>query len=393
MKASSCDVIVVGGGITGAATAVHLAAAGVRAVTVVDAGAPGSGSTPADAGIVGISAERQARAGAAPMSAGVDNIHAEMHRYAIDYYSALSGVNDIGFRVTGTLWLARREAALREQRDLLRDHPLIPAAKELTAEEVHELWPLIRTDDVVGGMYDSNSAQIDAGRANRALVEAGRIAGIDFRWAAQVAQILHDGQKATGVMLTSGEVLRAPTIIVAVGAWTNALLEPLGRRIALVPQLATRITVPDLDVPADLPTLIVPELGDLWLREGAGGLSYGNAWGRSRWEPRPAPTRPDLGELASEMHTRVAGPLAELIPGLAERDWRWIQGVPCVTPDRRMYAGQIPGLEGVIATAGCNGNAVTYAPGIARALAGLVVGADVHDVLAPFALDRHTIEL
>ncbi|MGH3358221.1 MAG: NAD(P)/FAD-dependent oxidoreductase, partial [Nocardioidaceae bacterium] len=273
MSVTNCDVVVVGGGITGAATAAHLAAAGITSVTVLDAGPPGSGTTPAGNGTIGIwsagfFAEPRTSAGL-----GVGRVQAEMQRYAIDYYAELGDATDIGFRNNGTLWVSRFPTSLQEQFDRMLDHPLAPEAREVTPEDVRELWPTVREGQVAGGVYHPTGAQIDAGRATRALVDLGRRSGVEYQWAARVAQVLHDGNRTTGVMLTSGDVIRAGTIVVCVGAWTNALLEPLGRRLPLLPWLTSRVTVPDMDAPAVLPTILLPDLGGLWLREDAGGYT------------------------------------------------------------------------------------------------------------------------
>lgn len=388
MSATVCDVVVVGGGITGAATAAHLAAAGVDSVVVLDAGPPGSGTTPAGNGTIavwsaGFFSDPRSEAGLT-----VGRAQARMQRYAIDYYAELARTNDIGYRDNGTLWVSRFPTSLQEQYDRMLDHPLAPEARKVSADEVRELWPTLRPGSIAGGVYHPVGAQIDAGRATRALVDIGRRSGVEYRWAAEVAQILHDGNRATGVMLTSGDVVRAGTIVVCVGAWTNALLEPLGRRLPLLPWLTSRITVPGVHASSELPTLLLPDLGGLWLREDAGGYTYGNVWGSTRWEPRPAPTRPDLGELATDMHGRLAKPLDELVPGLAGRPWRWIQGIHCHTPDQRMCVGPLPGLDGVLVAAGCNERGATHAPGAAAALSDIVTGSADHGSLAPFRLGR-----
>ena len=123
MSVTSCDAVVVGGGITGATTAAHLSAAGVTSVTVLDAGPPGSGTTPAGNGTIGLwaggfFAEPRHRAG---LAAG--RVQAEMQRYAVDYYASLAERADIGYRNNGTLWVSRFGTSLREQYDRMLDHP------------------------------------------------------------------------------------------------------------------------------------------------------------------------------------------------------------------------------------------------------------------------------
>lgn len=387
MSATTCDVVVVGGGITGAATAAELAKAGVGSVAVLDAGPPGSGTTPAGNGTIGIWAAGFFSDPRTGPGLEIGRIQAGMQRYAIDYYARLGEQSDIGYRANGTLWVSRFPTSLQEQYERMLDHPLAPEAQKVTPDEVRELWPMLRPDTISGGVYHADGAQIDAGRATRALVDLGRRSGVEYRWAAQVAQILHDGNRATGVMLMSGDVVRAGTIVVCVGAWTNALLEPLGRRLPLLPWLTSRVTVPGVQARADLPTMLLPDLGGLWLREDAGGFTYGNVWGSTRWEPRPAPARPDLGELAIDMQGRLAKPLDGLVPGLTGRPWRWIQGIHCHTPDQRTFAGPLPGLDGVLVAAGCNERGATHAPAVAGALTRYVTGR-VDDRLRPFRLDR-----
>jgi glycine/D-amino acid oxidase-like deaminating enzyme len=89
------------------------------------------------------------------------------------------------------------------------------------------------------------------------------------------------------------------------------------------------------------------------------------------------------------MATQAADALAPVMPGVDLSPTSWRQGLPCYTPDRQFITGQVPGVDGLFLSAGCNESFVTHGPGLGRALAQTVLtgGSDFAD-LSDYRLDR-----
>ncbi len=197
MRTTSADVVVVGGGIIGAAIAWRLATHGA-AVTVVDP-APGLGATHAAAG----------------MLAPVTELHygeerllrlnlASARRYP-DFVAELGA--DVGYRQTGTVVAAWDAADLAALRDLAQLHKSLGLTSELlTARELRALEPAV-APGLSGGLFAADDHSVDPRRLHDALLDGAQVVR------QPVASI------ATGaVTLADGDVIAAGTVVVAAGA-------------------------------------------------------------------------------------------------------------------------------------------------------------------------------
>src|SRR5690606_1589692 len=99
---------------------------------------------------------------------------------------------------------------------------------------------------IVGALHVAGAARVDGDFLRNALVAGARHHGADVR--AGSATIQTSGTKVTGIDL-EGEAIDADCVIVATGAWTNAMLEPLGTRVAVAPHRGQilHITMGDTD--------------------------------------------------------------------------------------------------------------------------------------------------
>ncbi|QHC57731.1 FAD-binding oxidoreductase [Rathayibacter sp. VKM Ac-2760] len=366
----SRDVVVVGAGLFGAATALHLARGGAR-VTLVESGDAARGTTAAGAGFVGL--------WAAGYAWYWNESERDLEQYGLDFYRALAVDPDRGgdilLRETGSAWLAVTEAGVRDHLGPLAEHPLRPeGSRELSPSEAAELVPGLDAAAVTGGFLQPDGIQISAPDAALALVAVARAAGVEVVEHAPVTEVLATGGRASGVRSADGRTFRGDSIVLAAGSWTNELLAPLGRRLPFARVVASRLTTAPFGLP-HLPTLMLPELGGLWVREHLGGLTYGNGVGYEPLGESAADRRPQRTDLVEAMDAHLTPLLSRLIPAAADalRQAEWTQGVVSYTADRRFLAGQIPELPGLFVAAGDNESGVTHGPGLGRLVAELVL--------------------
>lgn len=94
-------------------------------------------------------------------------------------------------------------------------------------------------DQIVGGDYCAEDESGDVHQFTVALAEHARRLGVQFHFQHQVTRVLTQGGHATGVEVMSPEgwhrTLSADAVVVALGAYSRALLLPLGVRLALYP--------------------------------------------------------------------------------------------------------------------------------------------------------------
>lgn len=365
-KEEDADVIVVGAGIMGTSLAHHLLDRGAGDVVVFDAGHPGGATSGAGAGFVSLWA-----AGYNPYNTDGD---LALQQYGIDFYSRLPDTGAlIDHRRDGNLFVATSDEGYKKFIAPMEDHPFAPdGVQALNGDEVNRLsGGAFAADAVAGGVLHPRGIQMSAGRANRALAARITAMGGTIRTHTPVTGLLVSDGKVAGVRTGDGEV-RARRVVLANGAWTNELLAEVGFRLPLLRIVATRAITAPSGVSRKMPTVMVPELKGLWLREHRGGFTYGNHDGYAPLfdlgGDAGSPGRPRRDELVSRLQASLADELARMIPDHDTSIAWWLQGLPCMTPDRHFVAGPVPGVEGLHVFAGDNEAGVTHGPGLARML-------------------------
>src|SRR4029079_2161226 len=163
-------IAIVGGGIAGCSTAYHLAALGEKDVLVLEQGKLTSGTTWHAAGLVG-----QMRP---------NRTMTQMSKYGIELYSTLEAETGLatGWKQCGSVNVAKtreRMMVLRKQLALARSFGV--PCEEIGPARIGELFPLLRTDDLAGGIWipgdgKANPADLTMSLAKGARMRGGRIA-------------------------------------------------------------------------------------------------------------------------------------------------------------------------------------------------------------------------
>ncbi len=364
----SADAVVVGGGIMGAAAAVHLRERGLD-VLLIERDEVAQGTSTAGAGFIDLWG-----AGYVP---SWDGEELEIEQYGLDFYARLAeGDYDLGYRRNGTLFLATNEDAWNTHLDLLASHERVADRRVLSPSEVEELASIVRGESILGGVLHPSGGQVSAPKATSAMVARLLTLGGRLETRCPATRLLQEGDRVTGVETSSGSI-KAPTVVLACGAWTNRLLAGIGRWLPMVPLLASRIVTEFLGVPATMPTIQIPEFSYLWLRGENGALLWGcdyEVFPHAMLVDTEVPERLDQLPLDGVLYTqRVGAQASAVIPLLLRYQSMTVaHGAPCFTPDRRGLVGSIAGVEGLYVVAGCNEAGVSHAPGWGRLTAELV---------------------
>lgn len=348
--------IVIGSGVAGAATAFALARRGV-AVTLVEAGFAGQ-ATAAGAGII------------QPWSSAVGGAFYDLYAAGADYYGELLGqlaavgVHDIGYRRSGALVVNRDPGVLDEveARVVARaaDAGSIGEVSRIPNARARELFPPL--GDGFDALHIAGGARVD-GRALRAgLLAAARSLGATEATGVATLTLSDAGGFRVEV---DGRRLEADSVVVAAGAWTNRLLEPLGRRIGVEPQ---RGQITHLRVGAD--TRFWPSVHPV-------ASHYLVAFDDSRvvvgatretgsgFDPR----------VTAEGQRLVLENALSVAPGLADATLIETRVGLRPLPDGDLpVVGALRGVDGVYLNAGFGAGGLTMGPYVGDRLAALVVG-------------------
>ncbi|MEX0763078.1 MAG: FAD-dependent oxidoreductase [Dehalococcoidia bacterium] len=355
MADSASDVIVIGAGIVGCATAYFLAREG-RQVTLFERDAVGGHASGFAFGGIIPSLGDVTHDAAGPLSSASERLHAELG----ESLSAESGV-DFGYRRKPAVILALNDA----------DESALQAASSALSRDPHanvrwvsrgELTHIeARVSEVVrGGLYVGDAHELDPHNFTMALWKAAEKLGAR-QVASDVTGLVTADGRVTGVE-SGGERHMADAVVAAAGPWTGGLLSTIGVNIPISP-LKGQI----LRMKADDPPMTV----SLW------------------WRGDYATTKPDglmwIG--ATEEHAgfdenltdaardQILSSVVEVLPYLATAEL--VRQTACLRPvmsDGLPVIGPIPGMDGLYVATGAGRNGIKLGPGMGRAVADLVQG-------------------
>ncbi len=222
------DVIIIGGGISGAAAAYALAREGVAVALLEQHGLAAMASGWTLAGI------RQS--GRHP-----DELPLAMT--AVEIWKNLGAEldADIEYRQMGNLRLARDEAETAIVRRLVDEQKALGLDLNYLGDNgaVHAVAPAISAD-VVAASFCPTDGHANPTATVEAYARAAMRLGAEIRLGERVEAIMVEHGRVVGVR-TSKAACRAASVVVAAGIQTPALLEPLGLRLPLDIRMVTLV--------------------------------------------------------------------------------------------------------------------------------------------------------
>jgi glycine/D-amino acid oxidase-like deaminating enzyme len=217
----SCDgIVIVGGGIIGAAIAHALSHRSLGPVTLLEQGTFGGGVT--------------AASGAMTRVYHPEPVLSDLARTGFAGYEAFrreSG-DSCGFVETGMLFLTDAQEHARLERECRRlattDYPI----NVLNVDEGRQHFPDLDWSDGVVAVHEPRAGYSDPVRTTRALIRAARRRGIQAHDHSPVDRVETREGRTAGVW-SAGEFIPAETLILASGGWSAPLLNPLGIDVGL----------------------------------------------------------------------------------------------------------------------------------------------------------------
>ena len=224
--ARHADVVVVGGGIAGCATAYYLARRGVR-VTLLESGE--------------IAGEQSGRNWGFVRQQGRDPLEVPLMMASNRIWRGLEREleADIEWIQGGNLALAatpERAALFEEWLGIARHAGL--DTRLLGAREIQALLPGM-AETWRAGLYTESDGHAEPAKATHAFAEAAVKHGADLHPRCAVLDVETAGGRVSGVLTEEGPI-RAETVVCTAGAWSFRLVRPLG---VTLPQRWIRATV------------------------------------------------------------------------------------------------------------------------------------------------------
>ena len=284
--------------------------------------------------------------------------------------------NDFEYLQNGNLYVATtREAWDSFVAPHVADPTAVPNLRRLSAEETAELTGIFPVDGLYGGILHPDGAQLSAAKAARAIARRFVEAGGRLATRRPVIGLISRAGQIRGVETLHGPI-RAERVVLAAGAWTNAILRGLGIWLPTTPLVAFRVLSEALGVPRTMPTVMLGEV-PMYIRGENGALLWGMHY---RERPRFAFVDAEVPERFDQLPLdgffevqKVAEAAARTVPLLAQSRSQTVAfGAPTFTPDQRPFLGAIAEADGLYVAVGCNEAGVTHAPGYGKLLAELL---------------------
>jgi glycine/D-amino acid oxidase-like deaminating enzyme len=364
------SVVIVGGGVMGAATACFLARDHGVAVTVIERDPAGTEASSA------LSASSIRQQFSQPVNVALSAWSLAFLRRVGDELALPQpggGVErpHVGLVEPGYLYLALRgqDAALRRRQ--AQQAALGAAVALLQPDALAQRLPWLHTADLgCGALGLAGEGWFDGPALWQAFVRQARHRGA--RWVtAQAAGFETAGRRVTALRCADGQRLAADAFVVAAGAWSAPLGAALGVHL---PVAAKKRDVFVLDSPAALPgcPLLIDPSG-VWCRPEGRGFIAG-APPRDLADPDDLP----LDAVDHALFDEVIWPaLAHRVPAFEALRVRsaWAGYYEMNTFDANGLAGALPGWDNAFTACGFSGHGMQQAPAVGCALAAQVAGA------------------
>jgi len=353
----TADVVLIGGGIVASSIAYHLTAAGCKNVLVIEReSAQGKGSTGKSMG--GVRAQFSTP------------VNIQMSLYSIPFYASFEERlgHPCDYRPQGYLFCATHEkhmAFLRTNYEKqvamgLRD------ARIISGDEIRQLFPQLRGDDIVGGSFCSSDGFVDPYSAMVGLMT----------WAGDHGASLWKSASVTGIrrkdgsfeIATTRETVSTRTVVNCAGAWAASIAEMVGIDLPVEPLRRMLVPTEPFDqFPHTAPMIIDMSTGFHFRPEGRGFLL---AWN----DPDETPGyKTDFDpSFVEKILIRAADrvPVFENVAVNPKRAWA---GLYEMTPDHHPILGESPEVPRFFFANGFSGHGVMHSPATGKILSDLIL--------------------
>lgn len=365
------DVVIVGGGVIGAAIAYYLAEAGTR-VTLLERGRAGGHASLASAGLLHPIYGADAPAPLRDLCAASFALYPDLVMRLRD----LSGI-DPQFRQEG--WL--RVALTEHEAHTLGKTAVAPGLAEsyglrhISGDEARTLEPAL-SSAITAALHLPRGAHVYVPSLLQAYTHAAARLGATIRRGVEVADLCMDHARVGGVRTADGEEIAAGHTVIAGGAWTALTAARLGLTLPVYPMRGQILALHT--IPAPLRHVVFGN--EVYLSPKVdSSVVVGATYEEAGFDDRL--TAAGVGWLLG------AAPV--VVPALATATFRqaWV-GLRPASRDGMPLLGPAPGWDGVSIASGHQAEGVLLSPISGKLIAQSVYGTPTDLPLQPFSPTR-----
>ena len=361
-------IVIVGGGIAGCSVAYHLAKLGQTDVVLLEQGKLTSGTTWHAAGLVG-----QMRPNRNMTS---------MSKYGIELYSSLEAETGLatGWKQCGSVNVARtpeRMKVLRKQIALARSFGV--EVHEITPQEVGERAPLLRTDDLVGGIWIPGDGKANPADLCMSLAKGARQRGVKIFEDIEVTGVDLDEGRVKGVKTKQGDI-QCDILVNCAGQWARQFGQLAGVNVPLYSAEHYYIVTDKIEGIHPMWPVVRDPDGYIYYKEEVGGLVMGGFEPVAKpWNVHPIPSSFQF-QLLDEDWDQFEILMVNAIqrtPCLETAKVKMLlNGPESFTPDGNFILGEAPEVRNYFVCAGFNSAGIANSGGAGRLMAEWIVGGE-----------------
>ena len=364
----TADAIIVGGGLHGCSTALHLARRGVSSM-VIEKDHVGRHASGVNAGGV--------------RRLGRDYAEVPLSAASIEMWHGIEDLvdDDCGFHATGQVKVAETEdelsalsARVQYLNGLGYDHEVM-----VDRETLFDLLPAV-APHCIGGMYVAGDGYADPARTTAAFRRKGESLGVRF----------FEGIRATGFVRkgrvwrvsTSDGQFEAPVLVNCGGGWSDRVAAALDESVPL------RIDALMMMVTAPMPPFVEPVVGSQGRKISFKQSKNGTViiGGGHRGTPYPDENRTVMDFDGLAISAKTTGDLFPIMQGATiVRCWAGMEGF---TPDGIPFIGPSKTSEDAYHAFGYCGHGFQLGPIVGSVIADLVTQGSSNLPIEPFRIDR-----
>ncbi len=375
----STKVVVIGGGVAGTSCAYHLAKFGWKDVVLLERDQLTSGTTWHAAGLIG--------------QLGASSTITKLRKYSLDLYKELEKTTGLstGLKQNGAITVASSNERMQE---LLRQATTAQLSnvevEVLNQQRIKELYPVVKNDDLVGGVYMPKDGQADPVGVTNVLAKAAKMLGVKIFEKSPVKKILVKNNRICGVETYQGKI-DCEYVVLATGMWSRQIGEDIGVSVPLYPnEHFYVITEPIKDLPKDLPVLRDYN-ACLYLKEDAGKMLVGI------FEPNAKPAFKDSGRVPNNFSFGEFPDDFDHFEPYLEKSFhrlpmlenagirKFFSGPESFTPDTQYLLGETPEVKNLYTCCGFNSIGIASSGGAGRVTAEWIINGHINEDL--FSLD------
>ena len=361
--------VVIGGGIGGCSVAYHLTELGWSDVVLLEQDRLTCGTTWHAAGHIG-----QLKS---------SKTMTEINRYSAKLYASLEAETGqaTGWKQCGSLAVARTADRMTYIKRAATIAPVFGVeAQVVSPKEAGELWPMMRTEDLVGAVWMPSDGRANPVDVTQALAKGAKAGGARIFEGVKAIGVTSKNGSVTGVETDAGSIT-CEVLVVCAGLWSWEF----GRRDGVsVPLHACEnfyMVTDSIDgLTPDLPILRDRD-GCIYVREEMGGLLLGgiDVGAAKPWPEGPIPEGFSFTLLEDDWDRfeklMVRG--VERVPALKTAGFKQlVTGAESYTPDDGFILGEAPNWRGYFVLAGFSSRGIATAGGAGKALAEWIVAGE-----------------